>query len=123
MRPRVDARSRGEIWEARAAELLRENGIRIVAQRYRCRLGELDIIGADGSALVIIEVRARGGRDAAIETIGIDKRRRIVNATRHFLMQNPEWSSHRIRFDVVAIDHIDSDEPEIRWVRNAFDAA
>ena len=117
-----DPQALGRTWEARAAALLASKDVRIIARGYRCRLGELDIIGTDGSALIVIEVRARSGDGRAIETIGLDKQRRIVNATRHFLMKNPEWFSRPIRFDVIAIDHIDSGEPEIRWVRNAFDA-
>jgi len=122
MKRSLDPRALGRTWEAHAAEFLAAKDIRIIARGYRCRLGELDIIGTDGLALIVVEVRARGGEGRAIETIGFDKRRRIVNATRHFLMTHPEWFSWPIRFDVIAIDHIDSGEPETIWVRNAFDA-
>jgi putative endonuclease len=121
MRGGARAPTLGRTWEARAAQFLGEKGMRIISRGYRCRLGEIDIIGVDGTALVVVEVRARASGDSAIETIGSNKRRRIVNATRHFLMRNPEWFSRRIRFDVIAIDRIDSTEPEIQWVRNAFD--
>jgi putative endonuclease len=123
MRRSLDAQALGRTWETHAAGFLGARGIRILARGYRCRLGELDIVGTDGSALIVTEVRARGGEGRAIDTIGFDKRRRIVNATRHFLMKNPEYFSWPIRFDVIAIDHIDSGEPEIRWIKNAFDAA
>jgi putative endonuclease len=123
MCPGTDAKTLGQAWEARAARFLTARGIRIIARGYRCRLGELDLIGVDGTALVVVEVRARGRAGAAIETIGFHKQRRIVNATRHFLMRHPKWHARHIRFDVIAIDRIDSGEPEIRWVKNAFDAA
>lgn len=123
MSPGADALTLGQAWEARAARFLAARGIRIIERGYRCRLGEIDLIGTEGKVLVIVEVRARGGADAAIETIGLRKQRRIINATRHYLMRNPEWFSRHIRFDVVAIDRIDSAQPEIQWVRNAFDAA
>lgn len=121
----TDPQTVGRAWEQRAAEFLRSRGVEIMVRGYRCRLGELDIIGIDEQALVIVEVRARGGDGAgsAAETIGHRKRRRIVNATRHFMMRNPEWSSRRIRFDVIAIDRIDTSAPELRWIRNAFDAS
>jgi len=118
-----NAQKLGQFWESRAAGFLVRRGIKIIAQRYRCRLGELDIIGSDGPGLVVVEVRARktSNKGSAIETIGNLKRRRIVNATRHFLMHNPDWFSRPIRFDVIAIDGIETSKPEIRWVRNAFD--
>jgi Holliday junction resolvase-like predicted endonuclease len=38
-------------------------------------------------------------------------------------MKHPAWHARPIRFDVIAIDGIESDNPAIQWVRNAFDAA
>lgn len=123
MSPGADALGLGQAWEARAARFLAARGIRVIERGYRCRLGEIDIVGVEGNMLVIVEVRARGRAGSALETVTRRKQRRIINATRHFLMRNPRWFSHRIRFDVVAIDRIDSGAPEIQWVKNAFDAA
>jgi putative endonuclease len=125
MSPGNDAQRRGKTWEARAARFLADRGFDILTTGYRCRLGELDIVGSDGAGLVVVEVRARSSSEkgSAIETIGHRKRRRIVNATRHFLMKHPAWHARPIRFDVIAIDGIESDNPAIQWVRNAFDAA
>jgi putative endonuclease len=125
MSPARDPQSTGSDWESHAARLLEAEGLRILVRGYRCRLGELDIVADAGAMLVIVEVRARSSMSyqRAIETVGTEKRRRIVNATRHFLMRNPEWMNLPIRFDVIAIDGIDRQDPEIRWIRNAFDAA
>ena len=116
---------RGRVWEARAAEYLEAQGLRVVARGYRCRVGELDLVCQDSRHLVIVEVRARGGGAivSAIESIGPSKRRRIVQATRHLLLRHREWHAAPIRFDVVAFDGIDGPAPEIRWIRNAFDGS
>lgn len=92
-------------------------------QRYRCRLGELDLVCLDGTTLAIVEVRARACNRfvRAGESVDIRKQRRIVRATRHLLMTHPQWSGYRLRFDVFCIDNIDSDSPAIHWIRNAFD--
>ena len=37
-------------------------------------------------------------------------------------MRHAEWQSSVIRFDVVAFDAIDAPEPQVRWIRDAFDA-
>ena len=42
--------------EALAAVFLKAQGYEILEQNFRCRLGEIDIIARDGSALVFIEV-------------------------------------------------------------------
>jgi putative endonuclease len=116
---------RGRLWEARAATYLEDNGLAILARGYRCRLGELDLVCSDDRHLVIVEVRARssGAYCSAVDSIGPHKRRRIVQATRHWLMRRREWHAAPIRFDVVAFDSIDLREPEVRWIQNAFDAS
>jgi putative endonuclease len=120
-----DAQHLGRAWESRAAAFLSGRGLQILVQGYRCRLGELDIVCSDGNRLIVVEVRARSqsSKGQAIETVGYRKQRRIVNATRHFLMRNPDWYSRPVRFDVIAIDRIDTGDPAFQWIRNAFDAA
>jgi putative endonuclease len=116
---------RGRLWESRAATYLERHGLTVLARGYRCRLGELDLVCRDDRALVIVEVRARssGALCSALDSIDIHKRRRIVQATRHLLMRHAEWQSVAIRFDVIAFDAIDAPEPQVQWIRNAFDAS
>ena len=116
---------RGRRWEAYAAEYLAGQGLKILTQGYRCRLGELDIVASNATHLVIVEVRARQSSrfGSALETVGHAKQRRIVRATRHYLMRHPSAMRLPLRFDVLAIDGIENSEPEVTWVRNAFDAA
>lgn len=115
----------GRRWESTVAEYLQERGLTIVARGYRCRLGEIDLVCHDGTTLVIVEVRARAAAALvrAKETVDHGKRRRLVQATRHFLARHPRFFDQPIRFDVVAVDGIDGDSPDIDWIRNAFDAA
>jgi putative endonuclease len=116
---------RGRLWESRAAAYLERHGLAILARGYRCRLGELDLVCRDDRAIVIVEVRARssGALCSAIDSVDAHKRRRIVQATRHLLMRQASWQTAPIRFDVVAFDAIDTPEPEVRWIKNAFDAS
>jgi putative endonuclease len=115
----------GRHWEAVAADYLEDHGLAVLARGYRCRLGELDLVCRDAAVLVVVEVRARARSSfgTAVETIGPRKRARIVQATRHFLMRRREWHDAPIRFDVVAFDAIDTDEPAVQWIKNAFDAS
>jgi putative endonuclease len=116
---------RGRFWEARAAAYLEEQGLAILLRGYRCRLGELDLVGRHGDYLVVVEVRARSGGAfcSAVDSIGPHKRRRIIQATRHLLMRRSAWHTARLRFDVVAFDAIDAAEPRVQWIQNAFDAS
>ena len=120
----MSRRGAGQLWETRAGDFLRRQGLEILRERYHCRFGELDLICIDGEALTIVEVRARKGDSVvrALETIDAAKRRKLIRATRHLLMQHPEWGELPLRFDVVAIDDIDSPDPRFIWIKNAFDA-
>lgn len=93
-------------------------------RRYRCRVGELDLVCRDPSTLVIVEVRARSRTRFASPAASVDarKRRKIIRATRHLLMRRPRWSALPVRFDVIAISAIERDEPKLQWIKNAFDA-
>ena len=117
--------ARGLLWESRAATYLERHGLAILSRGYRCRLGELDLVCLDDRQLVIVEVRARSGNAvcSAVESVDAHKRRRIVQATRHLLMRHAQWQNAVIRFDVVAFDAIDTPEPQVQWIKNAFDAS
>jgi putative endonuclease len=121
------SRDRGAVgrrWEQVVGEYLQARGLAIVARGYRCRLGEIDLVCRDGTTLVIVEVRARSSTALvrAKETVDHGKRRRLVQAARHFLTRHPRFFDRPIRFDVVAIDGIDGHRPDIDWIKNAFDA-
>jgi putative endonuclease len=121
----MTSRRSGLAWEDAATDFLLEHGLSIVTRGYNCRLGELDIVCTDGPTLVIVEVRARAStaRGSAAETVDFRKQRKIVNAARHFLMRNPCWFSHALRFDVIAIDAIETTAPRLQWLKNAFDGS
>src|SRR5690349_11386752 len=62
---RVRAYRRGLFAETLAALLLRLKGHRIVAQRYRTPLGEIDLVALKGKRLAFIEVKRRKTKDEA----------------------------------------------------------
>jgi putative endonuclease len=99
---------RGADAEALAAGYLRKLGVCILARNFRCRLGEIDLIGLDGEILCFIEVRhrARTRYGTPIETVSAQKRHRIIRTAEHFLLT--AWRGPRCpcRFDVVAVEGV-----------------
>jgi putative endonuclease len=114
------ARGRGA--EALAAAFLVERGLTLLSSNYRCRHGEIDLIGRDGATLCFIEVRARRGRafGAPIETVSVEKRRRILKTAAHYLAYAFRGTPCACRFDLVTIQGQDS--PTAEWWRGAFEA-
>lgn len=106
-------KQRGDAAEALAVEILIDAGYRIVDRNVRCRLGELDVVARDGSALVFVEVRMRSddAHGGAARAIGREKQRRVIRMARFYLSglahganreaDRPPFSD--VRFDVVAI--------------------
>jgi putative endonuclease len=87
--------------ETAAALWLRLKFYRILARLYRVQGGEVDIIASRGSAIVFVEVKARGSLEAAMESITPQKRRHIARAAGHWLARNPWAVGRDLRFDAV----------------------
>lgn len=94
----------GRKGEEKACEFLLDNSFRIIEKNYRCRLGEIDIIGWDGDDLVFVEVRARSSVSFASpeETVGLRKQQKIRRLAAHYLARK-FGREVNCRFDVVAI--------------------
>jgi putative endonuclease len=65
--------------ETMAALMLRLKGHRIVAQRYKMPVGEIDLVALKGRRLAFIEVKRRKTAEDADRTVPA-QRRRIVRA-------------------------------------------
>jgi putative endonuclease len=100
---RRQAERRGLAAEAIAAWWLRLTGWRVLARRYRCPVGEIDLIAARGRSLAVIEVKARADEADALESVGLHKRRRIERAAGAYLARHPEWNNFSPRFDVIIL--------------------
>jgi putative endonuclease len=101
----VDTRGRlGEFGEEAAANYLARAGHQIVARRWRCRRGELDIVTQDGQSLVFVEVRTRRGALAGSpeESVNATKRARLVQLAYSYLAASSHSGEWRI--DVVAVE-------------------
>lgn len=89
--------------EALAAEYLRKKHFKIVAQGYRSRFGEIDLIVQDRKFLAFVEVKLRKTADfaAAREYVDRNKQDRIRVTASIYLSQNP--TELQPRFDVIEI--------------------
>ncbi len=63
---KVNKREVGGFYEEAAALFLSKKGVRILERNYRCRQGEIDLIGLDGEYLVFFEVKYRKDEEAGL---------------------------------------------------------
>ena len=110
----------GRAAEASAREHLQRHGLRLLAQNWRCRGGELDLVMLDGDTLVFVEMRYRthSAWGDALESIDARKRQHLILTAEQFLQRESRWSRHPCRFDVVAL----SADKAPNWLRNAFES-
>lgn len=114
----MNKREIGKSYEKTAAAFLKEKGVRIIAQNFRCRQGEIDLIGRHGDYLVFFEVKYRSSDLAGdpAEAVDVKKQRKICRTAAYFLYQRKLGESIPVRFDVIGICG-----EQINWYQNAFD--
>ncbi len=93
----------GLMAEAIAMLLLACKFYRIIAIRYKTRMGEIDIIAMRGRTLVFIEVKKRKKTGDVFESIRGKQQKRIVKAAEIFLAKNHHFHNHKKRFDAILI--------------------
>lgn len=110
----------GDRAERYAQAWLTRRGLRPVAQNFRCRGGEIDLVMLDEDCLTFIEVRYRRRSDFSSPAATVDarKQRKLVRTAAMFLGRHKRYAGHTMRFDVVAI----SGKPasHVLWIRDAF---
>ena len=82
---------------------LRLKGYRILENRLRTPLGEIDIVARRGRTLAIVEVKARGDWDAANVALNARQRGRLARAAHLYLAANPRYAGYVLRFDVMLV--------------------
>ncbi len=123
MPERTSAQS-GKDAELQALKYLQQQGLRLLAQNWLCKRGELDLVMLDGDTVVFVEVRYRkhaqwGG---ALASIDGRKRQKLILAAQYFLLKEHRWADSPCRFDVVAIESTTSGKADPNWLKSAFDS-
>lgn len=104
MGKRQVAQARGHRSETVAALWLRLKGYRILGQRVKTHMGEIDLVAAAPFGPVcFIEVKARATLLAAAQSVGVSQQTRIARAASLYLASRPGLARRGSRFDIVAI--------------------
>ncbi|MCP4317955.1 MAG: YraN family protein [Hyphomicrobiales bacterium] len=86
-----------------AAIALLVKGYRIVAQRFKTKVGEVDLIVRKGDLIALVEVKARANEQAAIDAVTATAARRIAAAGDIWLSRQKDAARLSIRCDIVAV--------------------
>src|SRR5262249_35213909 len=93
----------------------------ILASRFKCYGGEIDIIARDGTTIAFIEVKSRRGKQLGtpIESVDKRKRQRLQTAVDFYLTQGNLFDS-ACRFDVAEVQFGRDGLATVNLIQNAF---
>ena len=113
----MNTREIGAQKEQQVCAYLLFKGVNIIEKNFRCRQGEVDIIGYDGEYLVFFEVKYRSSarKGSAAQAVGYGKQKKICRVADYYRMIHHCKEDTPIRFDVIAIDGV-----KTTWIKNAF---
>lgn len=113
----MNTRRTGEQWEAAAAGYLAAQGMRIVERNFRCRQGEIDIVGYHQGYLVFVEVKYRETAAKGFAAAAVDsrKQRQVCKVADYYRYTHNLGDNTAVRYDVVAIQG-----GGLQWIKNAF---
>ncbi len=118
-RPSADRRRKayasGHSGEWLAALSLMFAGYRILARRYRTKLGEIDLVARRGGILAFVEVKRRGDFATGAEAVTPAAQLRIRRAAELFVRRHPALAELGLRFDIIVIT-------PFAWPRHIVDA-
>lgn len=112
----------GKKGEGLAVSYLKKQDYKIIEKNYKTKLGEIDIIADYKGCICFVEVRARNNQVFGLpeETILKKKQLQVSKAALAYIKRY-KLEDKSCRFDVVSIKGVDSPDPEIKLIKNAFD--
>jgi putative endonuclease len=106
----------GRWGEDLVGEWLRSQRYRILATRWRCRLGELDLVAqAMDGTIALVEVKTRSRRNWDLDgllAVSGTKQQKMARTALLFMTQHPQWAECAYRFDI-ALVRCESIEPGV----------
>ena len=100
---RQDRYRQGHWAETIAAAYLLAKGHRILARRFKCPAGEIDLIAVRGRRVAFIEVKRRRTQADCEAAITARLRQRVHRAANLWLAKRPTYQNHDLGFDLVFI--------------------
>ncbi|MCD1627192.1 YraN family protein [Seohaeicola saemankumensis] len=91
-------------------------GLSLLARRWRGARAEIDLIFADGAAIVFVEVKKSRCFETALLSLGSAQRRRIMLAATEFLGRTVSGQLTDMRFDLAMVNDIGA----LEILENAF---
>ncbi len=110
---------RGAEGEAKALEFLKKEGFKILAQNWRAKHLEIDIIAEKKKMLHFVEVKTRKANSlvSARDSLSHKKKQNLEKLVAHWFLENPK-SKQNAQLDFIAITILDNGEYSLEYIPN-----
>jgi len=81
-----------------------DRACRLLAERWRCDAGEIDLIVKDGPVFVFVEVKTSRTHASASAQVGPRQIARIAKAAEEYCARHASGSLTEMRFEVALVD-------------------
>jgi len=110
----------GKWGEETAAQYLKNQGLKIIKQNWKCSYGEIDIVAQKEHMVVFVEVKTRKNNHYGLpeEAITRKKREHLIHTCMAYINAyeiEDEW-----RIDIIAVQKKNGEDAEIEWFENAI---
>jgi putative endonuclease len=114
-----ERKNTGEVGEKLAADYLKKHGFKIIAQNYKTKIGEIDILAQQKNDIVVIEVKTKSTNQfgEGFEMVNFFKRQKLLQLAKLIQIKYPDKT---IRIDVVSVN-TSQNPPEIKHFENAVE--
>lgn len=111
----------GNAGEQIVADLLKNKKFQILAQNYRTKFGEIDLIAQKEELLVFVEVKTRKNEYFPISNVvTFNKQTKMSRTAKYFILQNNiDIYSKVCRFDVATVI-LNDGSFKVEYIENAF---
>ncbi|SNR56374.1 hypothetical protein EYF88_11155 [Paracoccus sediminis] len=109
----------GAMAEDRVARVLEDQGISVLARRWRGTAGEIDLVCQDGPCLAFVEVKRSATHAEAAQRLGPVQQGRIMRAALEYCDSHGHQPLPELRFDAALVDA----RGRVELVKRAFEEA
>jgi putative endonuclease len=119
---REDREREGRRAEAHVARWLKLRGWKLLAERFKCAEGELDLIARKGEIIAFVEVKQRTRVDPREDIVTASGERRMMDAAEVWVGRNYDTlgTDFEIRFDLAVIEGPVRPLSKVSYIPNAF---
>lgn len=106
----------GQTGEKLAADYLKKHGFKLLAQNYKTKIGEIDLLAKNNGDIVIVEVKTKSTNrfGEGFEMVNFFKRRKLLQLAKLAQIKYPDKT---VRIDVVSVD-LSGEKPKIEHFKN-----